>query len=125
LAFPGTRGAIVKSDSYEHDEYGVTTEDARLIARGHEKRLRKMKAIEDELRRRRAVMTYGDPDSETAIVTWGSTKGAAVEVAEERGLFVVQPLYLHSLSTWEIVKHLQSARKVVCAEVNAKGQLGT
>jgi len=125
LAFPGTKGAIVKSDSYEHDEYGVTTEEAELIARGHEKRLRKMKAIEDELRRRNTVKTYGDQDSDTAIVTWGSTKGAAVEVAEERGLLVVQPLYLHPLPTWEIERHLQKVRKVVCAEVNAKGQLGT
>lgn len=125
LAFPGTRGANVKSDSYEHDEYGVTTEKAELIARGHDKRMRKVKAIEEELRARNTVMAYGNAGSDTAIVTWGSTKGAAVEVAEERGLLAVQPLYLHPLPTWEIGKHLQGARRVVCVEVNAKGQLGT
>jgi 2-oxoglutarate ferredoxin oxidoreductase subunit alpha len=125
LAFPGTEGAIVKSNSYEHDEYGITTEEPELIARGHEKRLGKMRAIEEELTRRTTVMTYGDGGSDVAIVTWGSTKGAAVEVAEDHGLFVVQPLYLHPLPAKELSKRLQGAKKVICVEVNAKAQLST
>lgn len=40
LTFPGG-GAVVKANSYEHDEFGITTEDADLIARAQEKRLRK------------------------------------------------------------------------------------
>jgi len=125
LAFPGTEGAVVKSNSYEHDEYGITTEEPELIARDHEKRLGKMKAIEDELRGRNTVMTYGNPGSDVAIVTWGSTKGTVVEVAEDHGLSVVQPLYLHPLPTWEIGKYLQKPKKVICVEVNAKAQLST
>ena len=117
--------AIVKYSSYEHDEYGITTEDADLIARGHDKRLTKAESIEKELMARRTVKTYGPADSKHVIVTWGSTKGACIEAAAERGLGVVQPLYLHPLQTWELTPMLAHADKVICVEVNSKGQLAT
>ncbi|ABL78853.1 2-oxoacid:acceptor oxidoreductase subunit alpha [Thermofilum pendens] len=125
LAFPGTPGAIVKANSYEHDEYGLTTEDPVLVARGHEKRLRKMKAIESELREKPCVKTYGNEGSETVLVTWGSTKGVVVEVAERLGLYVVQPLCLYPLPTWELKKLIDPGRRIVSVEVNSTGQLAT
>jgi len=125
LAFPGTGGAVVKCTSYEHDEFGITTEEPELIEKGHDKRLRKEKSIEDELRSRQTVRTYGPSDAEHIIVTWGSNKGACVEVANGRGMGVVQPLYLHPLPTWEFSGKLASADKVICVEANSKGQLAT
>lgn len=122
LAFPGTIGVTVKANSYEHDEYGVTTEDPVLTVRNAEKRLAKSKAIEDELRKRETVKTYGNLRADTVLVAWGSTKGAVVEVAEEHGLGVVQPLYLNPLPVWEIEKHLKG-KNIVCVEANSTGQL--
>ena len=41
LAFPGTGGAVVKVNSYAHDEAGITTEEADLVDLMAKKRLRK------------------------------------------------------------------------------------
>jgi len=125
MAFPGMKSATVKLNSYAHDEYGITTEDPLLIEKSSEKRLKKIKTIEDELRKRETVRVYGEPTSENVIVTWGSTKGAAVEVAERYHAKVVQPLYLLPLPTWELGKHMQPGGKVVCVELNSTAQLRT
>ncbi|MGD9335578.1 MAG: 2-oxoacid:acceptor oxidoreductase subunit alpha, partial [Desulfobacterales bacterium] len=47
LAFPGNPAAIVKATSYEHDEYGITTEESEQIVRMQQKRLRKKKTLEE------------------------------------------------------------------------------
>jgi len=125
LAFPGVAGAIVKSESYEHDEYGITTEDPDLIAKDNDKRLRKRKTIEEELKKRETVKAYGSAGSKDLIVTWGSTKGAAVEVGERCGLKVVQPLYLNPLPVWTLKDHLRTARRVVSVETNSTAGLAT
>ncbi len=124
LAFPGNAKAVVKTNSYEHDEYGITTEQAELVAKGHEKRIRKAKALEEYLKTKETVKTYGNEESDTALVFWGSTKGAAKEVAEDLGIFGVQPLYLKPLPTWELTKLLEGKR-IIVAETNATGQLAS
>ncbi len=88
LAFPGNPAAMVKATSYEHDEYGITTEESEQIVRMQQKRLRKKKTMEDELARYEQVKVYGDLESKTVLLCWGSTKGACIEVAEELGLKV-------------------------------------
>ncbi|MEM2688030.1 MAG: pyruvate ferredoxin oxidoreductase, partial [Thermoproteota archaeon] len=123
LAFPGTVGVTVKANSYEHDEYGITTEDPVLTMRNAEKRLAKSRTIEDELRKRETVKTYGNMQADTVLVTWGSTKGAVVEVAEEHDFGVLQPLYLNPLPVWEIEKHFSGKKNIVCVEANSTGQL--
>ncbi len=123
MAFPGNPNAIVKSNSYEHDEYGITVEDQDLVAKGHEKRLRKMKSLEEYLKNKETVKVYGNEDSDIVLVTWGSSKGAVVEVGEKLGLKVVQPLYMRPLPVWELKKHLEG-KKVITVEVNSTGQFG-
>jgi len=117
LAFPGQ--TIVKSNSYAHDEYGITTEDAEKIALMQEKRLRKRRKLEEEVERLPAVKVYGS--SEDAIVTWGSTKGVCIEVAEILGLKVVQLIVLEPFPVSRVKKELEGKKVVV--EVNATGQL--
>jgi len=123
LAFPGMEKAIVKSNSYEHDEFGITTEDPDLTKQGAEKRIKKSIAIENELKKKITVKTYGNPMSQIVLITWGSTKGAVVEIAEKHGLSAIQPLYLNPLPVWEIEKYLSKAEKTICIEANSTGQL--
>ena len=123
LAFPGNPAAMVKATSYEHDEYGITTEESEQIARMQKKRLRKKKTMEDELARYEQVKVYGDPESKTVLLCWGSTKGACIEVAEELGLKVVQPLVLEPLPITPLREILSDADKIIDVEVNATGQL--
>ncbi|MCD6399097.1 MAG: 2-oxoacid:acceptor oxidoreductase subunit alpha, partial [Candidatus Aenigmarchaeota archaeon] len=120
LAFPGQITGI-KGSSYEHDERGLTIEEeTELIKKMQEKRLKKMEILKEELKKEETVKTYGDGD--IVLLTWGSTKGACIEVAKELGLKVVQPLYLEPMPTWELEKHLKGKR-VIAVEVNATGQL--
>ena len=121
LAFPGG-GAVVKANSYEHDEFGITTEDADLIAKAQEKRLRKAEALEEHLSGKETLRVHGDPDSRIALVVWGSTKGVAVEVAERIGASVIQPLYLLPLPKRELEKRLEGAERVIGIEGNSTGQ---
>jgi len=122
MVFPGGN-AIVKTTSYEHDEYGITTEEADKISIMQSKRLRKRKTLEKELEGIECVKTYneGSKDKDTVIVTWGSSKGAVLEVAEELGIRVIQPIVMRPFPDME--PYIKGASKVICVEVNGTGQL--
>jgi len=122
LAFPGNEAAVVKATSYEHDPYGVTTEVADEVASMQEKRLRKREALEAEVKSLESVKSYGK-DSDTVLVTWGSTKGACVEAAKKVGLKVVQPIILQPFP--DLSEYVQGTEKVVTVEANATGQLAS
>ena len=123
MAYPGTPAAIVKATSYEHDEYGITTEESEQIISMQKKRLRKRKTLIDELSKHEQVKVYGNLESRTVLISWGSTKGACIEVAEELGLKVVQPLVLEPFPAEPLRKVLTGADKIINVEVNATGQL--
>ncbi len=123
LAFPGTRNAVVKVTSYEHDEYGITTEEPDDITKMQEKRLKKIMKLKDELGRYEMVKVYGNPHAERAMVCWGSTKGACIEVAEDLDLRVVQPLLLDPFPAHDMARALSGVRMLIDVEVNATGQL--
>jgi len=123
LAFPGNPSAIIKATSYEHDENGITTEESETISKMQRKRLRKRKTLEDELKKYETVNVYGNPDSKTVLLCWGSTKGACLEVAEALNIKVVQPIILEPLPVDALKKALSGADKIIDVEVNATGQL--
>ncbi|MFH1312424.1 MAG: 2-oxoacid:acceptor oxidoreductase subunit alpha [Candidatus Eisenbacteria bacterium] len=123
LAFPGNPGAVVKGTSYEHDAYGITTEEPAGIAGMYEKRLSKLPYLKREVDNMEAVKVYGDKKSPTALVTWGSTKGACIEVAEAMGLRVVQPLVMEPFPVNALKEALKGAKNLIGVEVNATGSL--
>jgi len=49
LAFPGENNVISKSNSYEHDEFGITVEDEENVEKMQNKRLRKFKEMRKEV----------------------------------------------------------------------------
>ncbi len=123
MTFPGNPSAIVKATSYEHDENGITTEEPKAISRMQSKRLRKRKYLENELENYELVKVYGNVDSTTVLLCWGSTKGACMEVADILDVRVVQPILLEPLPVDELKKALAGADKIIDIEVNATGQL--
>ena len=123
LAFPGRRGAVVKANSYEHDEYGITTEEAGKTTEMQDKRLGKRKYLKQDVDAMRAVEVYGDPKAATVLLTWGSTKGPCTEIAEDLGLRVVQPIVLEPLPVEQLTQALQGATRVIGVENNATGCL--
>jgi 2-oxoglutarate ferredoxin oxidoreductase subunit alpha len=123
LAFPGDSRATVKANSYEHDQYGITTEEPEETAAMAEKRLGKRAGLAADIERVEAVKVYGKQDSPVALLAWGSTKGAAVEVGEELGVRVVQPLVLEPLPADQIRRALEGATRILAVENNATGCL--
>jgi len=123
LAFPGRRGAVVKANSYEHDQYGITTEEPEDTSAMADKRLGKREGLSADIERMEAVRVYGKADAAAALIAWGSTKGAAVEVGEDLGLRVIQPLVLEPLPVAQIKRAIEGAARVVAVENNATGCL--
>jgi 2-oxoglutarate ferredoxin oxidoreductase subunit alpha len=123
LAFPGTPGSVVKANSYEHDEYGITTEEAEETVLMQDKRLAKRTYLAAEVDQLEAVKVYGDPKAPSALLTWGSTKGACLEVADALGLRVVQPLVMEPLPLGQLRRALAGATRIIAVENNATGCL--
>lgn len=115
--------ALVKWTSYEHDENGITTEAAEVIAKMQEKRLRKRKGLVEKLRGMRTVNRYGS--GEKVIVAYGSTVLSVREAISVGGLDVqvVQPVYLEPFPEWEFASLAGTA--VVVVEQSCDAQLAT
>ncbi len=124
LTFPGDKKAVVKSNSYEHDEFGITVEEEKEVVKMQEKRLRKFKEMKKEVEKmKEAVKVYGQKNSEIAIIVWGSTKGPAKEAAEKLGIKMIQPLVLQPFPKKQMKKALINVEKLILVETNGLGQL--
>ena len=123
LAFPGREGAVVKANSYTHDEFGITTEDPELTVRMQDKWNAKGLALAEELDTVQQVHVYGDPDAKETLVTWGSPTGAAREVGELAGIRIVQPVVLWPFPDRQMAEALEGTETLAVAEGNSRGQL--
>ncbi|MDD5450013.1 MAG: pyruvate ferredoxin oxidoreductase, partial [Candidatus Omnitrophica bacterium] len=77
----------------------------------------------EELQKYKTVNTFGNSDSSTALVCWGSNKGVSVEAAQELGLKAIQPLVLWPFPIKQFKDALTGVKKLICVENNATGQL--
>ncbi|MEW6008773.1 MAG: 2-oxoacid:acceptor oxidoreductase subunit alpha [Candidatus Omnitrophota bacterium] len=123
LAFVPQKDQIIKVNSYEHDEFGITTEDAQITKFMQEKRLRKKTFLLKDLEREEVVKVYANKKADTAILCWGSNKGVCIEAAQNLGLKVIQPLVLSPFPVEQFTQSLVSVKKVICVENNFSGQL--
>jgi 2-oxoglutarate ferredoxin oxidoreductase subunit alpha len=114
---------LIKWTSYEHDEIGITTEDAGMIVKMQQKRLRKGRSLIEALRGMRTVNRFGS--GKKVIVTYGSTTGSVREAVSFGGLdvTVVQPVYLEPFPEWEFQELAGS--EVVVVEQSCTAQLAT
>jgi 2-oxoglutarate/2-oxoacid ferredoxin oxidoreductase subunit alpha len=123
LAFFGTEGAVVKVDSYSHDEAGITTEEADLVGLMAKKRLRKEERLAQAMNRYPQVTVGGNATGMVALLCWGSTAGVCNEVAGPLGLRVVRPVVLSPFPEEALRKALEGAGMVIAVEENANAQL--
>ncbi len=122
---PGVTRHLVVADSDEHTEDGHITEDLSIRVRMVEKRLRKGEGMLAEVV---PPERAGDNPPDLLLLSWGSSKGAVAEAASllrEQGGRVGT---LHFSQVWPLVAEqflpaLRAARRVVCVEGNATGQL--
>ncbi|MEA3344616.1 MAG: 2-oxoacid:acceptor oxidoreductase subunit alpha [Patescibacteria group bacterium] len=123
IAFMGERNAVVKINSYEHDEFGITIDDIDGIEKMQDKRLRKFEGMKKEVEKLKAVNVFGNKNSKKAIVVWGSTKGPAKEVAEKLGIKMIQPIVIQPFPEKQMKKALKGVEKLILFETNATGQM--
>lgn len=123
LTFVPDKNAVIKINSYEHDESGITTEDPSITITMQDKRLRKEKHLLQELEGYETVKIHGNIKSDTALLCWGSDKGVCVEAAEGLGLKVIQPVVMSPFPLERFKKALEGVEKIIAVENNATGQL--
>jgi 2-oxoglutarate ferredoxin oxidoreductase subunit alpha len=123
LAFPGGKDAVVKVNSYAHDEDGITTEDAALVALMTEKRRRKEAQLTEELIRYPCISVRGTAGATTALLCWGSVRNACDEVAARLGLRVIQPVVLSPFPDQQFADACRGVDHLIAVEENATGQL--
>lgn len=121
LSFPPQKGEIIKIDSYEHDEAGLTTEDSKISKLMQEKRLMKSKALLEELEKLPIVNSYGSGD--VALICFGTNKLVCIEVAEELNFKVIHLPLLSPFPVNKLKETMQGVKKLICVENNATGQL--
>src|SRR5690554_792348 len=124
LAFPPSAAGVIKVNSYEHDEAGITTEDPRQTTVMQEKRLRKAEFLARALEPVKMVNTYEGEKQETALLCWGSNKGPCFEVGRRLGLKVIQPVVLNPFPTDQFQLALDGVKRLISVENNATAQLG-
>ena len=116
---------VFKVNSYEHDEYGITTEDPVKTVEMQNNRLLKTKSLVEELEKYETVKCFGNEKSDMAILCWGSNGPVCEEVGKSLGLKVVCPIVLSPFPANAFKAALEGVKKIISIENNATGQLGS
>lgn len=124
-AFPGQEGALVVTDSDEHDESGHLIEDAETRTKMMQKRLGKLVSLKKEIA---PPQLYGPEKAETTLLGWGSTYGAIREAVDLLRRENVSVNLLHLNELWPFPAEgvnsvLDQSRQSYVIENNATGQL--
>lgn len=122
LSFPGGK-FIVKVNSYEHDEYGFTTEKSFLIEKMQNKRLLKFKEMEKEVEKLDGINEFGKKNSKIALISWGSTGKVVKEVAEDLKIKAICPIILQPFPKNKMKKILKGVERLILIEENGLAQL--
>ena len=120
LLFPPSN-QIIKWNSYEHDEFGITTEDGKKISFMHDKRNKKLKTLIEYLRGKDTVKIIRG-EMPINIFTYGSTYMSVLEAVRYGNLdpTIVAPIYLNPLPIWELEEFKNQDNIVI--EQSATGQ---
>lgn len=127
---PGTKGAIVRANSDEHNEYGYTTEKAELTSRMADKRFRKLDALVKGMKDYETTKLYGPEEADATILGWGSTKGPireAIKLLTSEGLKInyLQIIYLNPFPADRVKITIKAAKRTIVVENNKTSQLSS
>ena len=122
---PGTKNALVVTDSDEHTQEGHITESANVRNKMVEKRLKKLEGLRKEIASPKSI---GHKTATTVFVSWGSTFGAlkeAVDILNSQGRSVRM---IHFSEIWPFpantfIKQLGDFKEIIVVESNASGQM--
>ena len=114
---------LERYNSYEKDKEGSATEDAEIIKKNVENRLKKVKEIEKEALKFEQFKVYGNKNSKNVVIGWGSTKGAILDAIgnEELDCKFIQILYMEPFPKY--VKKEIEGKHLIIVENNSTSQL--
>ena len=120
LGMPGT---IFWNTGDEHDESGHITEDPIVRIAMMDKRMGKLDLAAKEIPAEDQYLFHGDPDAETVVLSWGSTKGAILDAmaalrAAGRKIGFLQLRLLHPFPAEAVAKVLRGRKAIVDVEMN-------
>ena len=123
MLFPPSK-QIIKWNSYEHDEFGITTENAERISFMHDKRNRKLNTLVEHLKKQDTVKIIRG-ENPFNIITYGSTYMSVLEALKYGDLnpTIIAPIYLSPLPTWELEEFKNQNNIVV--EQSSTGQFSS
>jgi pyruvate ferredoxin oxidoreductase alpha subunit len=125
---PGQRGGRFLATGNEHWPNGQISEDPTNRVRQMDRRLGKLETIRAELDdSEHGQTTFGDPEADFGIVTWGSTKGTVEEAVERlnaegtpvKGLCCGEMV---PFPTSDVGPFLESVDEAMVVEMNATAQ---
>lgn len=122
MLFPPSK-EVIKWNSHEHDEHGITTENPKITTQMNDKRNKKLKAIQDDLKKFKTINVYGEKGP--LIFTYGSVTMSLLEAIRygDLAVRVVQPIYLSPLPVWELDRY--KTQEVIVVEQSCTGQFAT
>jgi len=128
-AFLGTENVVQWYTGDEHNELGHISEEPFIRDRMVEKRMKKLELAGKEIPVEDKVNFYGDKESKSLVLSWGSPKGAILEAlsmlkAEGLSLGFVQARMLLPLPSDYFAGLFRTAEKIIDVENNYLGQLG-
>ncbi len=111
-------------DSDEHTPDGHLTEDLKVRVQMHDKRLRKLKTLVQELN---GITTYGPSDAPLTLACWGSSLGPVQEAVARLNAARTPARMVHLSELWPfpaepVIAALGGSKKLVMVEMNASGQ---
>lgn len=123
-ALPGHKGGISLSGSDEHDEHGLYNEEAEVRTTMMEKRFRKLQAAEKDIF---LPELLGDKDAAITIVSFGSTKMAALDALtilkrQNISANLLNISFLSPFPSAKVTSLLKHAKKTLVVEANYTGQ---
>lgn len=124
----GMKGTVFWNTGDEHDERGHITEDPILHILMMEKRMGKLELASKEIPLEDQLVYHGDPDADTVVISWGSTKGAVLDALESlkregRKVGFLQLRLLHPFPSAQVEELLKHRRNIVDVEQNFSGLL--
>lgn len=121
---PGEEKGVSLVNSYEHGEYGFSTEDSKVRAKMVDKRAQKLKTALVDMPR---PVLFGSEEAELTLVGWGSTKGPIREAIKQLANQGVKVNHLHlnwisPFPTEAVTQILEKSEKTLIIENNHDAQ---
>jgi len=125
---PGQFEETYVGNSDEHTPDGTVTEDAQISREMNQKRLRKLKTLEEELPEPRIL---GPQKAKTTIVTWGSPLNALTDALNiwndnnpKKQVNLLLYEFMYPTKTGELRNLIKNKKKLILVENNEFAQLG-